>query len=67
MGGIDPPPGKRRPAMKCKECQKKITFDHYLGTTRSGSNGGGSSLSLGATADSTWSPLTSFRSAAAEG
>ncbi len=26
--------------MKCKECQKKITFDHYLGTTGSGSNGG---------------------------
>jgi hypothetical protein len=30
---------KRGPAMKCKECQKKITFDHYLGTTGSGSNG----------------------------
>lgn len=25
--------------MKCRECQKKITFDHYLGTTGSGSNG----------------------------
>ena len=24
--------------MKCEECQKKITFDHYLGST--GSNGG---------------------------
>ena len=40
MGGIDPSPGKRGPTMKCKECQKKITFDHYLGTTGSGSNGG---------------------------
>ena len=38
-GGMDPPPRKRGPAMKCKECQKKITFDHYLGTTGSGSNG----------------------------
>ncbi len=38
-GKIDPPPRKRGPAMKCKECQKKITFDHYLGTTGSGSNG----------------------------
>ncbi len=25
--------------MRCKDCQKKITFDHYFGTTR-GSNGG---------------------------
>lgn len=40
MGGIEPSRGKRGPAMKCNECQKKITFDHYLGTTRSGSNGG---------------------------
>ena len=38
-GRIHPPPRKRGPAMKCKECQKKITFDHYLGATGSGSNG----------------------------
>jgi len=38
-GRINPPPRKRGPAMKCKECQKKITFDHYLGTAGSGSNG----------------------------
>ncbi len=24
--------------MKCKECQKKITFDHYVATNRSDSN-----------------------------
>jgi len=31
---------KRGVAMKCDACQKKITFDHYLGTTGPGSNGG---------------------------
>ena len=25
--------------MKCSECRKKITFDHYRGTTGPGSNG----------------------------
>jgi hypothetical protein len=40
MEGIDPPAGKRELAMKCNECQKKITFDHYIGTTGPGSNGG---------------------------
>lgn len=38
-GRTNPSPGTRGPAMKCKECQKKIAFDHYLGTTGSGSNG----------------------------
>ena len=27
--------------MKCKECQKKITFDHYLATTRPDAKGEG--------------------------
>ncbi len=41
MEGIDPPRRKRGSAMKCKECQKRIVFDHYRGTTGPGSNGGG--------------------------
>ncbi len=39
MGRIGPLRGNRGFAMKCEECQKRITFDHYLGTTGSGSNG----------------------------
>ena len=40
MGRIGPLHGNRGFAMKCEECQKRITFDHYLGTTGPGSNGG---------------------------
>jgi hypothetical protein len=39
-GRNDPLPDRRRLPMKCKDCQKKIAFDHYLGTTGPVSNGG---------------------------
>ncbi len=41
MEGISPSRRKKGGDMKCEECQKKIVFDHYLGTTGSNSNGGG--------------------------
>lgn len=39
-GWNDPPPDRRGLPMKCKDCQKKIAFDHYLGTTGPVPNGG---------------------------
>jgi hypothetical protein len=36
----DRPPDRRGLPMKCKDCQKKIAFDHYLGTTGPVPNGG---------------------------
>jgi len=31
---------ERKPVMKCKTCQKKITFEHFYGSTGGGSKAG---------------------------
>ena len=31
---VDKKPGKGNQTMRCKECKKKISFDHYLATNR---------------------------------